>query len=216
MVSTRSRTYPPTDAVAATTSGAAPRRSSRRPRSPSKQDAAPVPEQPSKRPRTQSPAREDAGPSSPPARHRAPRRRQVFPFDESDSPPPSPSAPSGSSLPLSHQVETNQKIKRLEAKIKVLEREARYHEEMSKRWEKLSSHLLHEREGEDGYVHKLKRRGDTYKKAYLEEKEESRRMVEATKYGIICVKKALEKNPDHILRGTLKVLEMSLPYDEAE
>lgn len=183
-----------------------------RPQTPPQQDAAPAQEQPSKRPRTRSPIREDPGPTAPPARKRAPRRSQVFPTDEFDSPPPSPSAPSGSPLSLSHQAETNQKIKRLEAKIKVLEREARYHEEMSKRWEKLSSHLLHEREGEDGYVHKLKRRGDTYKKAYLEEKEEARRMVEATKYGVVCLEKCVEKNPDDvILHGTLKVLQMSLP-----
>lgn len=137
----------------------------------------------------------------------------MFPTDDSDaSPPPSPSAPSGS--PLSHQTETNQRIKRLEAKIKALDREARYHEEQSKRWEKLSTHLLAEREGESGPSQKLRRRGDTYKKAYLDEKAESRRRSHFTQYCLTCLEMLQKDDKDLPLEGIIRVLRMSMPPPE--
>lgn len=109
----------------------------------------------------------------------------------------------------------NQKVKRLEAKIKVLEREARYHEEQSKRWEKLSTHLLAERE-ESGTSQKLRRRGDTYKKAYLDEKAELHRREQFTTYCVTCLEMLEKTHKDLGLEGIIRVLKMSLPYDEAE
>lgn len=167
---------------------------------------------PAKRRRTS--PREIVLPAAETSHDRSPRQLRIFPFDDSNISPPA--------SPLLSLSEANMKVKWLEAKMRTLEMDARFHEMSSKRWKLFCERLMEERielekrQIDSGLIEKLQRRGDRYKEAYVKKKEQASHSAVLTRFGLEnlqCLHRAIPGLP---LKPIVKLFKLALVYDEDE